>query len=161
MTVRVVGADEDGVIALIAARMRQTLEEVLDPERGRAMYSMAWLDGRVRQHLPGGDLDGSALVIGGTGIDGHVLLRPDADDAGPFALIATIFVDPAARRGGLATSLVDHAEQWARRRGLLRIRTYTSEHNAKLIGLLRHRGYAVVLADEEVEMVGLERVLAD
>lgn len=38
-------------IELVATRMRQTLVEVLGPEKGTALYTMEWLLERVRWHL--------------------------------------------------------------------------------------------------------------
>lgn len=159
LVVRAVEADEDELVALIATRMRQTLEEVLDPERAQSMYSMDWLIARVRQHLPGGELDGAVFVAERAEVDGHIILRRDQDEVGSFALISTIFVDPGARRGGIASALVDRAEAWTLAQELRRTRTYTSAHNAKLIALLEHRGYRVVLQKPSVEMVGLECAL--
>jgi hypothetical protein len=48
---RPIDPDSDAEVDLVAARMRETLVEVLGRERGEVMYTMEWLRARVRRHM--------------------------------------------------------------------------------------------------------------
>ena len=55
---------------------------------------------------------------------GHRLLRPTR-----FALISTVYVEPAARRRGVLRSLMDAAIAWSRERGLTELRLQNAIDN--------------------------------
>lgn len=55
---------------------------------------------------------------------GHRLLRPAR-----FALISTVYVEPAARRRGVLRLLIDAAVAWSRERGLTEMRLQNAIDN--------------------------------
>ena len=130
-------------IALVARRMRDTLIEVEGPERGAAMYTLPWLEHRVRWHLDPAlstakvvlALDADARIVA------HSIYRIEGGGDGQYGLISTTYVLPEARRQGYAQALLDAAERWCRDRGLPLICTWTSARNAALIALYRRNGY--------------------
>lgn len=149
MRVRPLDADSKAEIALVARRMRLTLMEVLGSRRGRSMYGLAWLKRRVRFHLDPEKCDGAVFLAEGDdgGIAGHCIVRVERDGKGPrYGLFSTTFVDPKARRRGVAQRLLRRGERWMRARGLRRAATDTSASNEKLIELYRKNGYKVVFA---------------
>ena len=129
-------------IKLVALRMRQTLEEVLDPQRGRSMYSMAWLQNRVRQHLQPG-VGEVFLAVLDDEIVGHTIVRNERDDQGRLGLFSTVWVHPAHRRFGVATALLKTGHAWLRGAGNHRFATKTDEDNIRLIELFARHGYQV------------------
>src|SRR4029079_19118147 len=93
-----------GEIELVAARMRQTLVEVLGEETGGSMYSMEWLIDRVKFHLDPAKCVGVVYVAEDeSGIVGHTIVRLEDDDKfGAIGLFSTTYVIPDARRQGFA-----------------------------------------------------------
>lgn len=150
-------------IALVAARMRATLVEVLGPERGTSMYTLAWLEDRVRWHLDPQHCQGAVLLAEqGDAIVGHTIVRieADGDHARPLGLFSTIHVVPPARRAHLASALVVEGEAWLLEHDPGRLATHTSTTNTPLIRLFEAHGYQIVLEDPELEMVQLSRAVA-
>lgn len=148
-------------IALVADRMRATLEEVLGTEQGRTMYTMEWLINRVRQHIDG-DLEGAVFVAEDSTntITGHTIVRSDIGRAGEIiGLFSTIYVVPAYRRQAIASQLIQRGEHWMQEHGLHTFATYTSVTNRKLIQLFAKHGYAVVEENTEKAMVVIEKRL--
>ena len=144
----------------VARRMRATLQEVVDAERGAEMYSMAWLRDRVRQHLAGGELDGEVLLAEDAdgALRGHVIRRVETEASGRrHGLFSTCYGEPTWRRRGLGTRLIRAGEAWMRTRGLERAVTYTAADNLPLIRSCEQQGYAVEL--RERGMVGLGKRL--
>jgi len=144
-------------VALVAARMRETLGEVLGKARGDAMYSQEWLKERVRFHLEPSRTAEVFLVETADQIVGHTIVREECEDGETYGLFSTIFVQPDHRRRDVARALVAHGEDWMRGQGLLRAATHTSSRNEKLIRLFEGLGYAIVLRVEQ--MVQLSRTL--
>ncbi|MEW6282478.1 MAG: GNAT family N-acetyltransferase [Candidatus Eremiobacterota bacterium] len=145
---------------LVAVRMRETLEEVLGREAGRAMYTLDWLRQRVLWHLDG-HLPGQVFVSVDerARLTGHTIVRVDTDDSGdPVGLFSTTFVAPEFRRRGVALKLLRRGEDWMRGQSLQVAVTWTAEDNAKLIGLFLRAGYAV--SDRQKGFVKLARCLA-
>lgn len=162
--VRPLRADEHAEVELVAARMRDTLIEVLGPERGGSMYSMEWLVQRARWHLDPANCVGCILVAEGEAgeIVGHSVVRVEPDDLEPgglLGLFSTFYVLPARRRAGLAGALLSAGEAWLLRAGATRLGTNTSATNWPLIRLFEARGYAVTLRAPEVQMVHLSRAV--
>ena len=151
-------AAEAREVALVAARMRLTLEEVLGQERGQAMYDLPWLEDRVRQHLDGRLPGAVLLACVGDAIVGHTIVRAEDHAGTRIGLLSTIWVAPAARRQGVASALLDASEAWMRAQGLPEAHTCTATDNQRLRTLLAGRGYAVLLS--AAEMVRLRRSLA-
>ncbi len=158
--IRALASSADAEIALVAARMRDTLIEVLGEERGGAMYSMEWLDDRVRHHLDPARCEGAVFLAEiGDEIVGHTIVRVETDEDGStFGLFSTTYVLPAHRRASVASQLLDAGERWMVERDLAHAATYTSDTNTKLIRLYETRGYAIVLRTSE--MVVLRRPFA-
>lgn len=162
--VRTIDPDASAEIELVATRMRETLIEVLGEERGASMYTMEWLRDRVRFHLGRTRSTGEVFVAegeGGQGILGHVIVRIDRDDnLVPIGLFSTIYVQPDARRSGIASKLVSVAERWIDGRSLARAMTYTSDTNVRLMRLFEKHGYHVSARFAAEEMVRLEKVFS-
>jgi GNAT superfamily N-acetyltransferase len=161
--VRPLSPDDDAAIQLVAARMRDTLVEVLGEARGGSMYTMEWLVARVRWHLNPKLCVGTVLLIEEqpSVIVGHTIVRvePDDDDGGggTLGLISTTYVVPERRRAGLAEALLGAGEAWLLSHGATRLATNTSESNWPLIRLYEKAGYSIVRRAPEVKMVQLSR----
>ena len=59
----------------------------------------------------------------------------------PMWLLEDLYVDPAARNQGIATSLLQHAEDFARSTGAERITLATAHDNAAAQSIYRRLGY--------------------
>ena len=70
---------------------------------------------------------------------GHRLLRPTR-----FALISTVYVEPAARRRGVLRSLMDAAIAWSRERGLTELRLQNAVDNPLALAAWDALGFRVV-----------------
>jgi GNAT superfamily N-acetyltransferase len=145
--IRTIRAAETDTIALVAARMRLTLMDVVGEEEGAAMYSLEWLVDRVHFHLDPARSTGAVFVaeddVGA--ILGHTIVRVEAEETGgQVGLFSTTYVDPASRRLGVAEQLLEAGEEWMRGQGLSAAMTHTSAKNEKLIRLYQKRGYRIV-----------------
>ena len=158
MIIRPIDPQATNEIELVAARMRATLMEVLDPARGEAMYTMAWLVDRVRQRLDGRHV-GEVFVAEDDGaIVGHTIVRIEHDAArGTHGLFSTIYVVPAARRKSTARALLERGEAWMREHEMREAATWTATTNVPLHELFERLGYTIV--EESGEMVRLWRRL--
>jgi GNAT superfamily N-acetyltransferase len=158
-SIEVVRLDENDTeqLSLIATHMRATLVEVLGQDMGESMYSFEWLKDRARSHVDGRCL--GAIFIAQERIEngnaGHIIVRQELDDHGPFGLVSTIYVLPECRRHGVARRLVDAAHHWFQSRKLHRWATDTSETNFPLIRLFNCFGYKMVFHSNEQKMVRL------
>lgn len=158
--IREIDPQSPSEIELVAARMRQTLVDVMGEEGGGSYYSMDWLLERVRWHLdPRCATAKVYLAEGAAGqIIGQAIVRIEHDDdIKPFGYFSTIYVDPASRRQGVATSLLDRVEAWAQEQGLPKMVYNTAHYNTKLLDLLYKRGFNITL--KEGEMVQLTKTL--
>ena len=146
MHIRELDARNDHEVRLVAERMRATLVEVEGEAQGAQLYSMDWLEQRVRWHLdPAQTRAQVAVAVDETGaIVGHTIVRIESPDDAPFGLVSTTYVLPEARQSGLASRLLEHAHRWFRDRGVDTVCTWTSSTNTKLIGLYRKYGYTIV-----------------
>lgn len=70
---------------------------------------------------------------------GHRLLRPAR-----FALISTVYVEPAARRRGVLRMLLDAAMTWSRQRGLTEMRLQNAIDNPLALAAWDALGFRVV-----------------
>ncbi len=70
---------------------------------------------------------------------GHRLLRPSR-----FALISTVYVEPAFRRRGVLRSLMDAAIAWSRERGLTEMRLQNAIDNPLALAAWEALGFRVV-----------------
>jgi GNAT superfamily N-acetyltransferase len=148
-------------IELVARRMRETLVEVLGEERGVALYTMEWLRERVRWHLdPAASTAAVFVSEDPTGhVTGHTIVRIEREpDGTELGLFSTTFVEPAARRLGIATMLLLRGEEWIREQGMTISATCTSATNTRLIALYVAHGYRIDV--EEGEMIRLAKRLA-
>jgi GNAT superfamily N-acetyltransferase len=131
-------------VELVARRMRDTLEEVLDPETGRNMYTMEWLVQRVLWHLDPVNCRGAVFVAEDHDgrVAGHTIVRVEHEEGGPtLGLFSTTYVAPEFRRRGIADRLLDRGEAWMIEQGMTLAATYTDRNNRKLIRLYERRGY--------------------
>ena len=146
MSIREINAASADEVALVARRMRQTLIEVEGEAAGSALYSLEWLQERVRWHLDPDTCTGAVFLAIGEdeGILGHTIVRVELQEPDTrFGLFTTTYVDPAARRRAVSDRLLIHAEQWMKRLGLDEAATWTSGTNLKLIRLYAKHGYVV------------------
>lgn len=144
MHIRPINPDSTDEITLVAARMRQTLCEVLGVARGESMYSMAWLIGRMRWHLDPDSVIGQVFLAENAAGDivGHTIVRLEpVESDGTIGLFSTTYVAPDARRQGVAARLLRQGEQWMRDHGMAQAVTYTDQDNVKLQTLYRRHGY--------------------
>jgi GNAT superfamily N-acetyltransferase len=144
VTIRPIDPGAGSELAFVAERMRQTLLEV-EGEVGRTLYTTEWLRDRVAFHLEPARSTGAVFVaVGGDGeLVGHTIVRAEHHaDGRRFGLFSTTWVEPAARRAGLADRLLSRGEAWMRGHALPEAATWTSATNHKLIALYAKRGYA-------------------
>lgn len=154
--IRVVDAASSAEIELVATRMRETLVEVLGEERGSSMYSLDWLVARARFHLDASACTGQIFVSESElgRITGHTIVRVETDPDGVrFGLFSTTYVEPAARRTGVAGNLLRRGEQWMIGHGLGQSKTYTDPRNRPLIELFRRHGYALAHGGDEFALL--------
>lgn len=149
--IRAIDAASEDEVATVARGMRATLVEVLGPERGEAMYTLDWLQDRVRHHLDPDRCTGAVLVAvgAGGGLVGHTIVRVDEEEGSPVGLMSTTWVVPTERRQGLASRLLAAGEDWMRDRGMTVAVTWTHPGNAGLIALYRRRGYTLQEVDDD------------
>lgn len=146
-------------LPLVAARMRDTLIEVLGEEVGGSMYDLPWVLDRATSHLDG-RLPGAIFVAhqGPQGPSvGHIIVRQEHDEHGDYGLVSTAYVLPEVRRQGVAAALLAAAHGWFADRGLQRTATDTAQTNHPLIALYARHGYEVVVRWEAEQMVRLGR----
>jgi GNAT superfamily N-acetyltransferase len=159
-TVREINPASSEEIALVASRMRNTLEEVLGEEKGQALYTMEWLEDRVRWHLDSEKRSAKIYLSENTKkeITGHAIARIEQDESGKnYGFFSTIFVEPTERKQGVARSLLKKVEDWCLEKKMPEIVYYTAETNAPLIELFTKNGFH--LAQKEAEMVRLVKPL--
>jgi GNAT superfamily N-acetyltransferase len=159
-SIRELDPGSEAEIALVARRMRQTLEEVLGEEKGKEYYSMEWLVDRVRWHLDPAQTEAKIfLCVSNTGeVVGQAIARLEQKTGGePYGYFSTIFVEPGSRSQGLATSLLLHVEGWLRSQGVPKIIYNTARNHEKLIRLFGSHGFAIT--HREAEMVQLTKTL--
>ena len=70
---------------------------------------------------------------------GHRLLRPSR-----YAMISTVYVEPAARRKGVLRSLMDAAIAWSAQRGLKEMRLQNAVDNRLAAAAWKALGFRVV-----------------
>ena len=152
-------ADAAAHVQLVAARMRQTLIEVLGPARGTAMYTLPWLIDRVEFHLDPARSTGAVLLAlddRDAAVIGHTIVRVEAQAECPrLGLFSTIYVVPEKRRAGVARALLAAGETWLLAHDVHALATNTGKDNVKLIRLFEGHGYQIAVRTEE--MVQLRR----
>ena len=166
-SIRAIDPAAEAELAFVADRMRRTLVEV-DGERGGTLYTPEWLRERIAFHLDPACSIGAVFVAQGAGggLLGHTLVRieTDAVDGRRHGLFATTWVEPHARRAGVADQLLVRGEAWMRAHALPEAATWTSAANDKLIRLYAKHGYAPSDSGPEeltgAPMVRLSRALA-
>ena len=144
VTIRPIDPDADAELAFVADRMRQTLVEV-EGEAGRTLYALDWLRDRVAFHLDPARSAGAVFVAVGAGSEllGHTIVRIEHEEpAHRFGLFSTTWVEPSARRAGVADRLLARGEAWMRAHGVAEAATWTSATNSGLIALYARRGYS-------------------
>lgn len=147
-------------IRLVADRMRQTLIDVLGPEKGSSMYTMEWLIDRVRWHLDSTNTTARVLLSQNSDgqITGQAIARIErGEDGGSYGYFSTLFVDVGSRRQGIATSFVAFVECWFRELRIPKIVYNTAHNNSKLIDLFKKHGYRITHSGSE--MVQLTKTL--
>lgn len=157
--IRALNAEAPEEVALVAARMKLTLMEVLGEARGGAMYTPEWLIARVRWHLDESVCVGAVFVAESLehGVVGHTIVRRADDDGDLHGLFATTFVLPEARSVGIGGLLLNRGEAWMRSLGLPAAMTATSTTNAPLISLFEEQRF--VVHDHHGEMLRLRKPL--
>lgn len=131
--------------ATVAANMRRTLDEVLGAERSAEVHTPAEIAERLRWHLePAPGRRAAVLVAAGRGggIGGHTLLRAEPWEQRQVGLFASTWVEPDARRRGVASALLEAGETWMRAQALTEAFTWTDPGNGPLLRLFEARGYS-------------------
>jgi GNAT superfamily N-acetyltransferase len=146
MSIREIDPTNQAEIGIVAQRMRDTLIEVEGESRGTTMYSLQWLEDRLRWHLNPANTTAQVLVaISESGsIIGHTIYRIESQDLDSFGLISTTYVLPSARKSGLAASFLSRAHEWFKSHGISTSCTWTSSTNTPLIALYKKFGYEIV-----------------
>lgn len=142
--VREIDPHAEPELAFVADGMRRTLLEV-EGEAGGTLYTPEWLRDRVQFHLDPARSTGAVFVAQGEdgALLGYTIVRAEADEHAPrHGLFSTTWVEPAARRGGVASELLSRGEDWMRAHGLPEAATWTSATNDRLIQLHSRMGYA-------------------
>lgn len=127
----------------MALRMRRTLTEVIGDEEGESLYSMDWLERRVRYHLDPDQCKGQVFISvmpDGQRL-GYTIVRREEPHLGLFS---TTYVEMEWRRQGVARALLEQGERWMRELGLRLAATYTADDNEKLHRLYLNRGYRLI-----------------
>jgi GNAT superfamily N-acetyltransferase len=142
--VRPIDPASNSEIERVAQWMRATLIEVEGEATGTALYSMEWLRERVRWHLNTSQVVAAVLLAEDANckVIGHTIVRREVDESGqPFGLVSTTYVDPVARRLGVADELLGAGEHWFAEQRLRSFSTWTSSTNTKLIKLYEKHSY--------------------
>jgi len=157
--IRPLDAEDADEVDLVAARMRETLVEVLGLQRARAVHSEAEIRERLLWHvdpLPGRQALALVSVDSRGSLSGHTLLRVEREHERDVGLVATTYVAPPYRRQGVAARLLAAGETWLSSQGVVELVTYTDAHNTPLQELYRKHGYgATSLADDWVRLCRL------
>jgi ribosomal-protein-alanine N-acetyltransferase len=98
----------------------------------------AWSQGLVRVGVDG-DLPTVRYLV--AEVDGHVLGYAVASYAGDIAELQRIGVDPASRRSGIATALLDEVVAEAPTTGADRLLLEVRENNAGALAFYADRGF--------------------
>jgi GNAT superfamily N-acetyltransferase len=165
--VREIHADSPDEVEWVARGMRQTLIEVEGEATGTALYTMEWLEQRVRWHLdPTQSTAGVFVAQNAQGqIVGHTIVRAESESGKRYGLISTTYVEPESRKQNIATSLLLRGESWMRDHGLPEAATWTSATNTRLITLYHKHGYAItahhVHETTKTPMIRLTKLIAD
>lgn len=160
MWIREINPDSENEIRLVAARMGETLVEVLGPEKGASYYSSEWLIDRVRWHLDKNNCEAKVIVSGeeDQAICGHAIARLEKDEENRlFGYFSTIYVSPQSRGKGLALNMMEYIEQWFISHKMKKIIYNTAENHHRLIKIFLRRGYEIT--HRENEMVQLTKNL--
>ncbi len=148
-------------IGAIAALERICFEEPWPPV---AFAQFVEADGFLAAVDPGGTRTESDLPDGA--LAGYVVTTPSSQAPTTVAHIRNIAVDPAHRRRGLASRLLERSLQPYAMEGFARARLEVRESNTAAIELYRDRGYEIArhiheyYADGETALV-MERTLAE
>jgi GNAT superfamily N-acetyltransferase len=59
----------------------------------------------------------------------HWLTHPSTWSIGTYCYLEDLFVDPAARQGGVGSALIAHVRDWAHRHGCDKVYWLTQQHN--------------------------------
>lgn len=136
-----------------AERIAELRLALLDEHQSNAIYSRVRRDAPERaveltQEQLASDREATFVATRGVRIvgvlrcidqRGHRLLRPAR-----YALISTVYVEPAARRRGVLRSLLDTAISWSRERGLTEMRLQNAIDNPLALAAWDALGFHVV-----------------
>ena len=136
-----------------AERIAELRLALLDEHRSNPIFSRVRLDASTRAvELTKEQLasDREAMFVATAGhrvvavlrcIDqrGHRLLSPSR-----YALISTVYVEPAARRQGVLRALLEAAMAWSRERGLTEMRLQNAVDNPLALAAWDALGFEVV-----------------
>jgi GNAT superfamily N-acetyltransferase len=105
--IRPINPDSSTEIELVAARMRQTLIEVISEEVGSSMYTMEWLIQRAKFHLDPAQCDGQIFVaeLPSGEIVGHTIVRVEKESGEESAENGEVRADNRQR---IADNLSDY-----------------------------------------------------
>jgi len=88
------------------------------------------------------------------GVVGWAHIHASCDfERGPHAVIEGLVVDAAARRGGVATALLEAVERWAAEAGLPFVRLYSHVTRAEAHAFYARRGFEQVATSHQYRKV--------
>lgn len=138
---------------IIRERSRLDLEQCIsalaavhDADR----YPQVWPADPARWLNPAGRLNAWVAPASDGTIAGHILLhhpRPsqptetDTSATSPAAEISRLFVVPTARRRGIATQLIQHAQHWSTRHGYTLLLNVADDQRSAAITLYENTGW--------------------
>lgn len=133
-TIRQAGIDDAGIVAPLFDAYRQFYGKAPDAELARQFITARLTGAESVIFL--------ALDDAGAGI-GFVQLYPSFSSvsAGPTFILNDLFIAPQARRGSVATELMDAAAGFARERGALRLSLSTGKANVAAQSLYERQGW--------------------
>ncbi|MCO4784252.1 MAG: GNAT family N-acetyltransferase [Candidatus Cloacimonetes bacterium] len=155
--IRKINPNSSTEIHLVAKRMSQTLDEVLQGSNDHPQYDMEWLINRVQQHTSGELQAQIYLASINEVIVGHTIVRIEDQK---FGLFATTYVTPEFRNNSVASELIMQGERWILDQNLTLSKTYTDQQNFKLIKLFEKHGYNITHTIKQNNMLILSKALS-
>lgn len=159
-TTRPLNRQSQEEINSVAQNMKKTLMEVMGEEKGSQYYSMDWLLERVYWHIELGDRAKIILCEDAfSNLIGQAIVRVEFDEdlEQEIGYFSTIYIEPAIRKQGAASLLINQVHEWCKEKQLQIVSYSTAKDNEKLLSLFHKFGYEKTLKTDE--MVKLECVL--
>ncbi|MBY0316952.1 MAG: GNAT family N-acetyltransferase [Bdellovibrionales bacterium] len=157
--IREINSSSNDEISWVAERMRATLIDVLGRNIGEGLYSMDWLNERVRWHIDSKKTTGKVFISENPEQEktGQAIARLEHRDGERYGYFATLYVEPNFRRQGIAAQLMLQVERWFKKLKMSKIVYNTAKSNDRLISLFKRQGYRITL--EHKDMIQLTKYI--